>query len=178
MVVEMSELIEVITRMIYKECSKRNMCMDEDVFQEVFLRVWRFIKRNDGKVRETWTGYVWRVVNSVLNNFLREKYMRSMVVYLEDIARKDGEEGEVDSYLIADKEESFSARLFRVLERYDGRLGEDFLRLLVGDMDVSNALRSATQSRKKGVEWIEWWLCRKLSEEEKACCKEIEDLLL
>jgi hypothetical protein len=178
MVVEVNELVEVITKMVCKECSKRNIYVDEDIFHDVFVKVWSFVKRNHGELRETWTGYVWRVVNSVLNNLLRERYMRSRIVYLEDIIRRgeDDDEGRVDECLIDQNEESFSVKLIRVLEKYQG-IGDDFLRLLIGDLDVSNAFRSLSQSRKRNVEWIEWWLCRKLSEEERACCKEIEALL-
>jgi DNA-directed RNA polymerase specialized sigma24 family protein len=176
MVIDMNELVEVVNKMVWKECYKKGLKdVNEDVVQEVLLRMWRLIKRNNGEVLETWTGYVWRAVNSVLNNLLRERYERMNVVYLEDMVSEDEEE--VDVFLVDKREESFSVKVLRLIERYKD-LGEDFLRLIMGDIDVSNALRSITQSRKKGVEWIEWWLGRKLSDEEMRCCEEIKAMLM
>jgi hypothetical protein len=174
MVIDVNELVEVVNKMVWKECSKRGIKVDEDVVHDVFLRIWSLIKRNNGEVWETWTGYVWRAVNSVLNNLLRERYERSNVVYLEDMVSE--EEEEVDRLLVDKRVESFSVKMLRLLEKYKG-VGEDFLRLITGNIEVSNALRSITQSRKKGVEWIEWWLGRKLSEVEVMCCEEIKELL-
>jgi hypothetical protein len=175
MVVGVNELMEVITKMVYKECAKRSISVDEDILHDVFVKVWAFLKKN-GKVRETWTGYVWRVVNSVLNDLLRKRYEGLRFVYLEDMRNEEEEESKVEQYLV-DKEESFSNKLLKVIARYSGLVGEDFLRLIIGDMDVSNALKSVSLSRKKGVEWIEWWLQRKLSEEEVRCCEEIRAIL-
>jgi hypothetical protein len=114
------------------------------------------------------------VVNSVLNNLLREKYESSNVIYLNDLVRED--EDELERFLVDTRCDSFSAKLIRVLAKYR-ELGDDFLKLVMGDIDVSNALRSVSQSRKKGIEWIEWWIQRKLSEEEVRCCEEIKALL-
>ena len=176
MVVGVNELVEVITRMVYRECSKRNICVDEDILHDVFVKVWIFLKKN-GEVRATWTGYVWRVVNSVLNDLLRERYEWSRFVYFEDMKGEDENESKFDEFLVDRNDESFSSRLLRVLVRYSGLVGEDFLRLVIGDMDVSNALRSVRLNRKKGVEWIEWWLQRKLTEEERRCCEDIKAIL-
>jgi predicted CopG family antitoxin len=172
---EMNELMNVVNKMVWKECSKRGLMPDKDVVQEVLLRMWRLIKRCDGNVLETWTGYAWRVVNSVLNNLLRERYERMNVVYLEDMVSEDVEE--VDMFLVDMKGESFSDRLLRLLERYRN-IEEDFLKLIIGDIEVSNALRSITQSRKRGKEWIEWWLGRRLSDEEVKCYEEIRAMLM
>lgn len=174
MVIDANELVEVVNKMVWKECSKRGIKVDEDVVQDVLLRMLSFIKRNNGEVWETWTGYVWRAVNSVINNLLRERYERSNVIYLEDMVSEDEEE--VDRFLVDKRVESFSAKMLRLLDKYRG-VGEDFLRLIAGNIEVSNALRSITQSRKKGVEWIEWWLGRKLSDVEVMCCEEIKELL-
>jgi predicted CopG family antitoxin len=175
MVVDVNELVEVVCKMVWKECNKRGIKPDEDIVQEVLLRMWRLIKRCNGELLETWTGYVWRAVNSVLNNSLREKYCRMNVVSLEDVVSDDEEE--VDRFLVDTRSESFSAMLLRLLERYKD-LGGDFLRLIMGDIEVSNALRSITQSRRRGVEWIEWWLGRRLSDEEVRCCEEIRAMLM
>jgi predicted CopG family antitoxin len=97
------------------------------------------------------------------------------VVYLDDMEGEDGEEVEV--FLVDKREESFSAKVLRLLERYR-EIDEDFLKLITGDIEVSNALRSITQSRRRGVEWIEWWLGRRLSDEEVRCCEEIRAMLM
>jgi DNA-directed RNA polymerase specialized sigma24 family protein len=176
MVVGVDELIEVITKMVYKECSKRNICVDEDILHDVFVKVWKFVK-NHREIRKTWTGYVWRVVNSVLNDLLRERYEWSRFVYFEDMKGEDESESKFEEFLVDRNGESFSNKLLKVVEKYSGLVGEDFLKLVIGDMDVSNALKSVQLSRKKGVEWIEWWLQRKLSEEEVRCCEDIKAIL-
>jgi hypothetical protein len=173
MLVDVNELVDVVNKMVWKECYKRGVKVDEDIVQDVLLRMWRLFRKYDGKLLGTWTGYVWCVVNSVLNNLLREKYERSNVVYLNDLVRED--EDEIERFLV-DTRCDFSVKLFRVLAKYR-ELGDDFLKLVMGDIDVSNALRSVSQSRKKGIEWIEWWIGRKLSEEEVKCCEEIKALL-
>jgi hypothetical protein len=175
MVIDVNELVEVVEKMVWKECKKRGIKADEDVIQDVLLRMWRLVKKSGGGVREEWTGYVWRVVNSVLNDLLRERNLRSRIVYLEDMRGED--ESKVDEYVVDKDNESFSVKLVEVIGRYLELIDDDFLKLVTGDIDVSNALRSVSQSRKKGVEWIEWWLGRKLSEEEVMCCEDIKAIL-
>jgi DNA-directed RNA polymerase specialized sigma24 family protein len=172
--VDVNDLVEVVNKMVWKECYKRGIKVDEDIIQDVLLRMWRLFKKHNGDVMETWTGYVWCVVNSVLNNLLREKYESSNVVYLNDLLRED--ENEFERFLVDTRCDSFSVKLIRVLAK-SRELGDDFLKLVMGDIEVSNALRSVSQSRKKGMEWIEWWIGRKLSEEEVRCCEEIKALL-
>jgi hypothetical protein len=176
MVIDVNELVKVANKMVWKECEKRGIKVDEDLVQEVLLRMWRFIRKNNGEVFETWTGYLWRVVNSVINNVLRERYESVNIMYLEDMVSE--EDNDVDRFLVdtVSFSESFSVKMFRLLEKYNNRIGEDFLKLITGDIEVSNALRSITQSQKKGVDWIEWWLGRKLSKVEIECCEEIKEL--
>jgi len=175
MKINVYELVEVVNKMVWKECNKRGLKADEDIMQEVLFRMWRWIKKNNGEVLETWTGYAWKAVNSVLNNLIREKYKRVNIIYLEDLKKEDEEE--VDKFLIDVRDESFSVDVMKLVEKYKS-IGEDFLRIITGDIEVSNALRSITQSRKRDIEWVEWWLGRKLSNEEMRCCEEIKAMLM
>ncbi len=175
MEIDVNELVEVVNKMTWKECRRRGIVFNEDIVQEVMLKMWRLIKKNNGEVLETWTGYAWRAVNSVLNNLIREKYKKVNIIYLEDLIREDEEE--VDKFLIDVRDESFSVKVIKLVEKYKS-IGEDFLRIITGDIEVSNVLRSITQSRKRDVEWIEWWLGRKLTSEEMRCCEEIKGMLM
>jgi hypothetical protein len=172
-----NEFIEVVTKMLYKECWRRNLYPDEDILQEVLLWSWISVKRlyNKDKGIKLST-YLWCVIDSVLKDSLRRKVEELRNVSFEELREDD--DGEVRDWYLEDKrEESFSSKLLKLLRKYWGLVGEDFFKLMVGDVDVSNALRSLSASKKKGEEWIEWWLGRKLTEEEKRCCQEVKELL-
>jgi len=175
--VDAKEFVEVVTRMVRKECLRRGVMFDEDLVQECLMWGWDALKRlYSGSKGARWTTYVWTVVDSELKNRLQRKNKELRNVYLEEL--RENEDGEVrDWYLEDNKGESFSSRLLRLLSKYYRLIGEDFLRLVIGDIDISNALSSLSVSKKRGSEWIEWWLGRKLTEEEKKCCQEIRELL-
>jgi len=177
MVVEAKEFVDVVTRMVYTECRKRGMYADEDLVQDVLMYGWDALRRLYSMSKGVkWTTYLWSVVDTSLKNRLFVKKREGSIASLEDM-RDDGEGGLRDWYLGDSREESFSSRLLRVVERYWGLVGDDFLKVVVGDMDVSNALRSVAVSKKKGEEWMEWWLGRELTEVERRCCQEIRELL-
>jgi len=50
MVIDVDELVDVVNKMVWKECSKRGIKADEDVVHDVLLRMWSLIKRNNGEV--------------------------------------------------------------------------------------------------------------------------------
>ena len=174
---DVSEFVEVVTKMVYNECRKRGLYPDEDLVQEVLMWGWDAMKRlynNERGVK--WTTYVWMVVDSVLKDKMMRRNRELRNISLEEAREND--DGEVrDWYLEDRREESFSSRLLKLLRKYYGLVGEDFLKLVIGDIDVSNALRSLSVSEKREEEWVEWWLGRKLTGVERKCCQEIRELL-
>jgi DNA-directed RNA polymerase specialized sigma24 family protein len=177
MVVNFQEFVEMLTRMLYAECKKRGLFPDEDVLQEVLLWSWISVKRLYSKDKGVkLSTYLWKVVDSTLKDSLRRRVEELRNVSFEELREDDN--GEVKDWYLEDRrEESFSSKLLKLLKKYWGLVGEDFLKLMVGDVDVSNALRSLSASKRRGEEWIEWWLGRKLNEEERRCCQEVKELL-
>lgn len=174
--VNAKEFVETVVRMLYSECKKRGLYPDEDLVQDVVMWGWDALKRLYDKDRGVkLTTYLWKVIDTALKNVVARN---RKVVFLEDMREQD-EDGHVRDWYYEDtRKESFSSKLLRIVERYSGLIGEDFLKLLIGDVDVSNALRSVRVSKVKGEEWIQWWLGRQLTEVERRCCQEIRELLL
>jgi hypothetical protein len=187
MMVEVKEFIEVVTTILHKECTKRDLEFDEDVLQEVLMWGWDALTRlYDSRRGVKWTTYIWRVVDSVLKDRIWRMNRGMSIVSVEEMkGDSDGEwyledkkeDSDGEWYLEDKKEERFSSRVLGLLENYWGAVGQDFLRLVVGDVDISNALRSVAVSNKKGEEWVEWWLGRSLTEQERRCCRELRELL-
>jgi len=175
--VNAKEFVEVVTKIVYKECLRRGVMFDEDLQQDVLMWGWDALKRLYSESKGVkWTTYVWTVVDSELKNRLQRKNKELRNVYLEEL--RENEDGEVRDWYLEDvREESFSSKLLKLLKKYWSLVGEDFLRLVTAGVDASNALRSLSVSRRKGEEWIEWWLGRELTEAEKECCQEIRELL-
>jgi DNA-directed RNA polymerase specialized sigma24 family protein len=177
--VGVNELVEVTRKMLYRECEKRGVNFDEDLVHDVLLRVWKFFKeRFDCSRGVKWTTYVWYVIDSVLRDKKKElQKCRNVLSFDCVFSQQDDESGELFwNEVSIELEESFSEKLLRVLRLYDD-IGDDFVRLVIGDVDVSDALRSIKVSKKKGEEWIEWWLGRRLSDNERRCCGEIRAFL-
>jgi hypothetical protein len=170
------EFVNVTTKMLCKECYRRGIPVDDDLIQSVLLFVWdKIVRRYDDK-RAKWTTYAWRVIDSFLKDLLIEKSKKLEIVSFEDILCESDCDNKIDHYFADTYEESFSSKLLKLLAKYSD-LGQDFLKLITGDVDVSNALRSIKVSKRKGEDWIEWWLGRKLTDEERRCCGEIKMLL-
>jgi len=176
--VNVNDLVEVTRKMLYKECEKRGVSFDEDLVHDVLLRVWKFLKEKFDHSRGVkWTTYVWYVIDSVLKDKKKElQKCRNVLSFDCVFSQQDDESGELFwNEVSVELEESFSEKLLWVLRLYD--VSDDFVRLVTGDIDVSNALRSIKVSKKRGEEWIEWWLGRRLSDDERRCCGEIRALL-
>jgi len=173
--VDANRFVEVLTKMVYRECKKRGLCPDEDLVQDVLMRGWVALRRLYSQSKGVkWTTYVWYVIDSVLKDRRKELQKCKNVLLFDEVLGKS-EDGELESDMFVKFEESFSEKLLRIVRWYN--VNEDFVKLVIGDVDVSNALRSIKVSKKKGEEWIEWWLGRRLSEDERRCCGEIRALL-
>jgi len=154
------EFVEIMTKMVSSECKKRGIRYDEDLLHDVLLKGWNaFCNLFDNDVGVRWTTYMWRVIDSVLKDF---KETRNSVASIVGI----GTQGE-----------SFREKLLSVIAKYYRRIGSDFLDVIMGNIDIKNALISITRSKKKGEEWMEWWLGRKLTEAERRCCAEVREIL-
>ena len=176
--VNAKEFIETVTKMLYCECRRRNLYADEDLVQECLMRSFKAIKKlYDERKGVKWTTYIWRVIDSLLKDELLRRSKELNYVSLEEMRESNDDQEVRDWYLRDDTRVSFSDRLLGLLSKYQRLVGEDFLRLMIGDTDISNALRSLSVSKKRGEEWIEWWLGRKLSEVERKCYQEIRELL-
>lgn len=177
--VNAKEFVEAVTKMLYSECRKRGLCPDEDLVQDVLMCGWDAVKRLYDKDRGVkLTTYLWKVIDTALKDVLVKRKKEANVVSLEGMREQDEDGHARDWYYEDTRKESFSSELLRIVERYSGRIGKDFLKLLIGDIDVSNALRSVQVSKVKGEEWIQWWLGRQLTGVERKCCQEIRELLL
>jgi hypothetical protein len=175
--IDVKEFVDVLTKMVYSECKKWGLYPDEDLVQDVLMWGWDALKRLYSQSKGVkWTTYLWSVVDTSLKNRLFVKKRQGSIVSLEDM-RDDGDGGVRDWYLEDGRVESFSSRLLKLIVEYGSVVGDDFLKVVMGDIDISNALRSAAVSKSRGEEWIEWWLGRKLNEEEVKCCQEIRELL-
>jgi hypothetical protein len=174
--VDANKFVEVLTKMVYSECKKRGLYPDEDLVQDVLMTGWDALRRLYFESRGVkWTTYLWTVVDSCLKDWLRKEVRN---VYLDEL--REGKDGEARDWYLEDvRGESFSSRLLGLLDKYSSSslVGEDFLKLIVSDVDISNALRSISVSKKRGEEWIEWWLGRKLTQIERMCCQEVRELL-
>jgi hypothetical protein len=170
--VDAKEFVETVTKMVYKECRKRRMKIDEDLVQDVLVKAWSCMKRLYNREKGArWTTYIWWVIDSVLKDKMWERNKELRNVSLEEML-ENGED-----WRFASGGESFHTKLLRLLESYGSLVGEDFFRLVVGSIDTSNALRSVSISKDKGEVWIEGWLGRKMTEAERRCCQEIIGIL-
>jgi hypothetical protein len=177
--VNAKEFVETVIKMLYSECRKRGLYPDEDLVQDVVMWSWDALKRLYDKDRGVkLTTYLWKVVDTALKNAVARNRKEANIVFLEDMREQDEDGHTRDWYYEDTRRESFSSKLLRIVDKYSGLVGMDFLKLLIGEADVSNALRSVQVSKVKGEEWIQWWLGRQLTEVERRCCQEIRELLL
>jgi len=167
-----NEFIEIVTKMVYRESMKRMIKVDEDLVQDVLVKAWSCMKMlYDSEKGAKWTTYIWRVIDSVLKDKMKDKMKELRNVSLEEML-ENGED-----LCFASGGESFRTKLLRLLESYSDLVGEDFFRLVIGDTDISNALKSVSVSKSDGEVWIEFWLGRKLTEAERRCCAEVREML-
>jgi len=162
------EFVEIMTRMLISECKKREIRYDDDLLQDVLLKAWNaYCNLFDDGIGVRWTTYMWRVIDSVLKDF---KKARNAVTGLSL--------GEVEEErVVSIQEETFREKLLYIIAKYYHRVGKDFLDVIMGNVDIKNALISIARSEKKGEEWIEWWLGRKLTDSEMLCCAEVKEML-
>lgn len=176
------QVLEEARYMFYSEIRKRGLVLGRedlrDLEQFVILRCIRAIKYQYSKSKGAkLTSYLWFVIDCAIKDYLnKENKVRFLeAVSLEEL-RQNEEEGKTGDWYLEDKrEKSFSVKLLEVLSKYE--VGEDLFRLLIGDMDIPNAIRSVSASKEKGVGWIERWLGRKLTEEESRCLEDVKELL-
>jgi hypothetical protein len=162
------EFVEVMSKMVNAECKKRGIKCDEDLLHDILLRGWNaYCNLFDDEVGVRWTTYMWRVIDSVLKDF---KKARNTVT---DLSLSEVEK----ETMVGTQEETFREKLLCVIAKYYYRVGKDFLDVIMGNIDIKNALISVTRSEKRGEEWIEWWLGRKLTDSEILCCAEVREIL-
>lgn len=141
--------------------------VDEDLLGECFLRVWNAVRNYDeGKAKMS--TYAYYVVRSAVVDELLKRKNKVQFVEIEKV--KDSLGGG----------RSFYAEYERVLDRWKNLIGDDLLRILRCDLskeEYSNLLRSARLSQVKGVQFLEKYLWRRLTEAERKCLCEIESLL-
>ena len=169
------QVLEQVKYMFYSEVKRRNLILSEedlrDLEQSVLMWALDAMRRlYDSSKKTKLSSYLWFVIDSALKDYLYRSNRVSSYVSIEEM-REDEDGKERDWYLEDRREESFSVKLLRILFKY--KIGEDLFRLLIGDVDVPNIIRSVSASRVKGERWIEKYLNRELSEEERKCLEEV-----
>jgi hypothetical protein len=171
---DMDRAIEFATRLLYKECRKRGVVCNKDMVQDAALKAVMAVKMFDKRRGAPFSSYLWKAVNNMLHDWCVVKNYDLLNVSLWH-ENEDGEEHVLD--IPASDEKNFDDELMRILSKYQERIGKDFCELVSGRVDVSNALKSIANSKKRGEKWIEGWLGRRLSREERKCCGEIKMML-
>ena len=171
---DIRDAIEFAMKLTHTECKKRRIAYDEDIAQEAALKAVMAVRMFDDRRGVPFSSYLWKAVNNMLNRWseVRNYDLLSISVFQEN---EDGEEHVLD--IPAQEDCNFNDELMKILLKYQGRIGRDFCELVSGHVDVPNALKSIANSKKRGEKWIEGWLGRKLSKEEKQCCNEIKLML-
>ena len=172
--IDVRDAIEFAMKIAHTECKKRGIVYNEDVAQEAALKAVMAAKMFDESRGAPFSSYLWKAVNNMLNRWseVRNHDLMNVSIFQEN---EDGEEHVFD--IPASDEKNFDDELIKVLSRYSGKVGKDFCELMLGYVDVPNALKSIANSKKRGEKWIEGWIGRKLSKEEKTCCDEIRMML-
>jgi RNA polymerase sigma factor (sigma-70 family) len=171
---DMNKAIEFATRLLYKECRNRGIVYNEDLVQDAALKAVMAVKMFDERRGAPFSSYLWRAINNMLHDWcaMKNRDLLNVSIWHEN---EDGEESVLD--IPASDDRNFNDELMGILLKYQGKVGKDFCELVLGYKDVDNALRSVANSRKRGEKWIEGWLGRRLSREERACCSEIRMML-
>jgi len=172
--IDMRDAIEFAMKIAHTECRKRGIAYNEDIAQEAALKAVMAAKMFDDRYGAPFSSYLWKAVNNMLNRWseVRNYDLLNISIFQEN---DDGEE--LVLHISASDEKNFYDELIKVLSRYRGKVGKDFCELMLGHVDVPSALKSIANSKKRGEKWIEGWIGRKLSKEEKTCCDEIRMML-
>jgi len=171
---DINEAIEFAVKLTHKECKKRRIAYDEDIAQEAALKAVMAVKMFDDQRGVPFSSYLWKAVNNMLNRLseIKNHNLLNVSIFYEN---ENGEEHILDIPVHEDC--NFNDELMKILSKYQGRIGNDFCELVSGNADIPNALKSIANSKKRGEKWIEGWLGRKLSKDEKKCCSEIKLML-
>lgn len=172
--IDVRDAIEFAIKIAHAECKKRGIVYDEDIAQEAALKAVMAVKMFDDQRGVPFSSYLWKAVNNMLNRWseVRNHNLLNISIFQEN---EDGEEHVLD--IPAHKDCNFNDELMKILSKYRGSVGKDFCELVSGHADIPNALKSMANSKKKGEKWLEEWLGRKLSKDEKKCCSEIKLML-
>jgi hypothetical protein len=170
----MEDAIEFAVKIAHKECRRRGIAYDEDVAQEAALKAVMAVKMFDESRGAPFSSYLWKAVYNMLN---RWSEVRNCDLLNVSIFQENEDEEEYVLAIPAQNDRNFNDELMGVLLRYQGKIGKDFCKLVLGHVDVPNVLKSIANSKRRGEKWIEGWLGRRLSKEERACCMEIKMIL-
>jgi DNA-directed RNA polymerase specialized sigma24 family protein len=167
--------IEDVKRIAYSIARQKEIFLDEDDMQEIYLHVirnCRFWKRGNA-----FTSFLYCLIEQCISKLLSKKSKRKNEVLLEDLLQKQSEEDRgngYDHFGCFVYCESFHEKMLNILNQYN--IKSDLRRLLCGE-GVDRALKSVSLSKEKEIGWIEKWLGRELSEEEIRCCYRLKDIL-
>lgn len=139
----------------------------EDFLHDVIVRVMEKMKKFEaGRGRES--TFLYYVIRSAIVNYMKSRNRWERIVEFDfDECWYWGGDGFYERYL-------------RVIRDFEGRIGRDLMRILIGEIEekeYSNLLKSASLSREKGVRLLERWLGRKLTVSEKECLRCLRDIL-
>lgn len=152
-----------------RECP--GVVADDDIVGEVVVAVFYRMRNGYCKTKGLVSTYLYYVIRSVVVDY----------VLKQNAIRKRFSYEEINWSGVVDERSRFYEKFERILEEFQGLVGEDFWKLITVDMsekEYRNRLRSARLSNVKGVELVEKWLGRRLSEVEKQCLERLEGLLV
>jgi hypothetical protein len=169
----MEAWIQSIERMMWHVISSINgkygvtINVDEDLKQEVLTHCWVANNRFDTTRGTSQSSYIFKVIQSTVIEWGKKNGYHAS---LDELVELYGDEvldiqetptlGMLDEVLI-------------MLEEWKGRVGDDLIGLLSGNVDIPNAIRSVKCGKRTGLEWIESWLKRGLTYLEKQLCFEV-----
>lgn len=163
------EVTKYVQYVLNREC--KGVVADDDMVSEVVVAIFYRLGKSYCSMEGSISTYIYYVIRSVVVDY----------VLKQNAIRKRFSYEEIDWSGVVDERSRFYEKFERILKEFQGLVREDFWKLITVDMsekEYSNRLRSARLSNVKGVELVEKWLGRRLSEVEKQCLERLEGLLV
>jgi hypothetical protein len=149
-----------------------SITVDDDLKQEVITHCWAVNNRIDiSRSIATNNSYMFKVIQSTVIDWGKKN---GYYLSLDELVEMYGDEvldiQETPTFGMLDE-------VLLMLEEWKGKVGDDLINLLTGNVDIPNVIRSVKCGKKIGLEWIESWLKRGLTQVEKRLCFDIWSMI-